>query len=92
MTVTETILNSKDTTNSDKLKAATILLDRALPSVENLKELEIASDPDYQIIESDRINLLMDKLSGLLENRGTLSGSEIATFEDVESTRKLLND
>lgn len=91
MTAIETILNSKNATNSDKLKAAMFLLDKALPSIETQKQLELSSDPDYQVIESDRVQMLMDKLSGLLENRGTLTGGDIATFEDVESTRKLLN-
>ncbi|MBE9156480.1 hypothetical protein IQ265_06505 [Nodosilinea sp. LEGE 06152] len=91
LNVIEQILNSKSALNSDKLKAAMFLLDKALPTIETQKELELSSDPDYQVLESDRINLLIDKLSSLVTNQTGLSGNDVGIFQDIESTRKLLN-
>lgn len=90
LTVIETILHSKDSTNSEKLKAACFLLDRALPNLDTQKQLELNSDPDYQVIESKRINLLIDKLSNLVTNQNGLNGGDLATLEDLELTQKQL--
>lgn len=94
MTTLEQILSDKDVCSADRLKAAIFLLDKCIPTVETAKQLELASDPDYQVIDQNRIQLLMDKLQNLMVDgprgpQGLDPGSQFQ-IEDMARVRGLI--
>ena len=91
MDAIETILRSPKASNADKLKAATILLDKALPTMATPQELELASDQDVQQIYSDRMTHLIERMIQLNGTGKTLTTVERFNNEETEQTLEALS-